>query len=53
MTTETRKRRDYTEDFKQDAVALVSAILFVFISVSANASCSGQVIPDTLLRSFS
>ena len=23
MTTETRKRREYTEDFKQDAVALV------------------------------
>ena len=24
MTTETRKRRNYTEDFKQDAVALVT-----------------------------
>ena len=24
MTTETRKRRDYTEDFKRDAVALVT-----------------------------
>ena len=24
MTTETRKRRNYTEDFKRDAVALVS-----------------------------
>ena len=23
MTTETRKRRNYTEDFKRDAVALV------------------------------
>jgi transposase-like protein len=24
MTTETRKRRNYTEDFKRDAVALVT-----------------------------
>ncbi len=24
MTTETRKRRDYTEDFKRDAVSLVT-----------------------------
>jgi|GEM_PF-2405905 len=24
MTTETRKRREYTEDFKRDAVALVT-----------------------------
>ncbi|MFC1771767.1 transposase [Pseudomonadota bacterium] len=24
MTTETKKRRDYTEDFKRDAVALVT-----------------------------
>ena len=24
MTTETRKRREYTEDFKRDAVALVA-----------------------------
>lgn len=42
MTTEMRKRRSYTEDFKRDAAALVTE--------QGYKPCMGQLFPDTLLN---
>ena len=47
MTTETRKRRNYTEDFKRDAVALVAEPRAQAIVIKADARKQARIIRKT------
>jgi transposase len=44
MTTETRKRRNYTEDFKRDAVALVTEQGYKVSEVARSLGIGGNLI---------
>ena len=51
MTTETRKRREYTEDFKRDAVALVIEQGYK-VSEAARSLCIGDGLIRRWKREF-